>query len=306
MSTSNFTDLDEPSGSGGYAVRQVVRFAFFMRQPHLQLAPRVVSALERIIDAFPPPALSMFAGPSGDWFDYDSAGLKKQVAKRLGGKKPTINGTVSLAGDQANIPDVSVDYNGFALDLPEFRDSASHLVLAVAASVFDDSVRAASLQLARELVTELGCSAAYIDIALQGKQARLQALARRYRGVDISDVGSAATDLGDLMPGVHWINFLGADLVKKLGGRATIESGLSKTAHVDALAGGGLVVSLGANPDPGDVNRRANLSDRESLAELAHRRQVLHVPKAVKYFTAEEDATGLEAQARWHLRFVKS
>jgi hypothetical protein len=304
MSKSKLTSLDEPSSSGGYIVRQVMRFAFFMRRPHLQLAPHAVSAMEQIIDQFPPPALSMFAGPTGDWFDFDSAGLKKQVAKRLVGKHQTINGTASISGDQANIPDVSVDYNGFAIDLPVHRERASHLVLTVAASVFDDSVRAASLQMARKLATDLGCSAAYIDIAIEGRQARRQALARRFRCIDISDVSSVAADLGDRMPGVYWINFLGADLVHKLGGRENIESGLSKSAHIDELPGGGLVVSLGANPDLGDVNRQADLPDRKYLAGLAHRHQAMHVPKRVTYFDAEEDASAMEAQERWHLRFV--
>lgn len=122
------------------------------------------------------------------------------------------------------------------------------------------------------------------DIALEGNKARRQALARRFRGIDISSVSAVSADLGDRMPGIHWINFLGADVVHKLGGRANIESGLSKSAHIDALPGGVLVVSLGANPDLGDVNRRADLPDRKYLAGLAHRHQALHVPKKVKYF----------------------
>jgi hypothetical protein len=65
-----------------------------------------------------------------------------------------------------------------------------------------------------------------------------------------------------------------------------------------------LVVSLGANPDLGDVNRRVDLPDRKYLAGLAHRHQAMHVPKRVTYFDAEEDASAMEAQERWRLRFV--
>src|SRR5688572_10227851 len=138
MSTVNGNSLDEPSSSGGYVVRQVVRFAFFVRQPHLQLAPQAVSAMEQIIDLFPPPSISMFAGPTGDWFEYNSAGLKKRVAKRLVGKDQTVNGSASITGDQANIADVRADYAGYALDRPLHRERASRLVLTVASSVFED------------------------------------------------------------------------------------------------------------------------------------------------------------------------
>jgi hypothetical protein len=297
-------NLDEPTSSGGYVVRQVIRFAFFMRRPHLQLAAAAVNAIGQIIDLFPPPAFSMFSGPTGDWFEYDAAGLKTQVATRLVGKEQTINGNVSLAGNQGDIPDFSLDYRGFALDRPLFRQRASNLVLSIAASAFDPDVRAASLHLARPLVVALQCSAAYIDAALDGKQARRQALAGRFRCIDISDVSAVSADLADSMPGVHWVNFLGPHLVQTLGGRAALESRLSPNARIDALDGGALVVSLGAQPELGDVNRRPDLEDWRTLAMLAHEKNVLHVPKKVKYFVPEDDATAQEAQERWHLRFI--
>jgi hypothetical protein len=304
MSTRKVNDLDERGSSGKYVIRQVMRFAFFVRRPHLQIAEQAVTALGEVIDLFPPPALTMFAGPSGDWFEYDATGLKKQVSKRLTGKQQTINGNVSIAGDQANIPDFAVDYRGFALDLPAFTESASNLVLSIAMRVFDEDVRSASLQLGRNLAIELGCEAGYVDVALEGDRARRQALARRFKCIDISDVSAVSADLDDRIPGVHWINFWGSDIVKKLGGRAKVSSGLSQNARVDDLEGGGLLISLGSSPELGDVNQRPNLADWKYLANLARASDILHVPRKVKYFRAEEDASGLEAQERWHLRFV--
>jgi hypothetical protein len=295
--------LDEPRNSGGYAVRETVRFAFFMRRPHLRLVAAVVDAFGQSIDLFPPPALSMFAGASGDWFDYDAAGLKQQVAERLSGKQ-AFNGAASLSGDQANIPDFTVDYHGFGIDRPIFRQRASHFVLSIAASSFNADVRAASLQLARRLAATLDCSAAYVSVALEGNRTRCEALARRYQCMDISDVGCVAADLADRMPGVYWINFLGRDLVATLGGRATVESGLSGSANVEELEGGILAISLGEEPDLGDVNQRPKLADWNYLAALAYRRQVLHVPKKVKYFDADTYESAMEDQERWHLRFV--
>ena len=298
--------LDEPKSSGGYEVRQVIRFVLFVRRTNTQLAPAAVEALNEIIDLFPPPAITSFAGGTGDWFDYDAAGLKKQVAKRLIGKDKAINGAANLSGVQANVPDFAADYAGYAIDLETHKNRAAYLVLTVGASIIDADIRSAALELFRRLAGSLGCSAGYVDVALQGKKPRLQALARRFRGVDIASISAIAADLADNMPGVHWINFMGSPLVKKLGGRAKIEAALSENARVDMLEGGGLVVSLGSEPQLGDVNQRVNLTDWESLAKLAHENSALHIPKKVNYFDPEDGLSSMEAQERWHLRFVEA
>jgi hypothetical protein len=46
-----------------------------------------------------------------------------------------------------------------------------------------------------------------------------------------------------------------------LGGRAMEESGLSGSANVEELEGGILAISLGEEPDLGDVNQRPKLAD---------------------------------------------
>jgi hypothetical protein len=89
-----------------------------------------------------------------------------------------------------------------------------------------------------------------------------------------------------------------------LGGRAMEESGLSGSANVEELEGGILVISLGEEPDLGDVNQRPKLADCNHLAALAHRKQVLHVPKKVKYFDGDTYGGAMEDQERWHLRFA--
>ena len=61
---------------------------------------------------------------------------------------------------------------------------------------------------------------------------------------------------------------------------------------------------MGEEPDLGDVNQRPKLADCNYLAALAHRKQVLHVPKKVKYFDADTYESAMKDQERWHLRFV--
>jgi hypothetical protein len=295
--------LDVPSNSGGFVVRETVRFAFFIRRRHLDVAPTAVEAIGRLIDLFPPPALSMFSIESGDWLKYDAQGLKEQVRERLVGEDRPINGTASLSGDQANIPDFGVEYAGLAIDRPTFSTAAVALWFFVANSVFS-RYRDPALRLSRELNRLLGCSAAYVDLALAGHRPRMQAMARRYRALDISDVRSVARDLGDKLPGVFWQNLLGPQLVAALGGRTMLASILSSEARVDDDGSGGLVITLGDVPTRGDVNRREGDADRIALARLAHDRGLLHVPRKVTYFTPEDDLSDKEAQEKWHLRLV--
>ena len=303
MNPVSGSTLDECGSSGAFVVREVVRFAFFVRQPHRVLAPTVVEAIDRVIDLFPPPALSMFSVESGDWIGSDADGLKTEVRKRLIGKDKPINGTVSLSGNQANLPDFILDYEGFAIDRPAFGKSAASLRFNVSATAFGPYLHAA-LRLSREIAELLDCSAGYIDLALDGDQARIQALARRYRALDISDPSCVAEDIEDRLPGVFWQNIIGPRLAGALGGRAMLESVLSGDARVEETGSGGLVVTLGAAPIRGDVNRRGGLGDRAAIAHLALHRGLLHVPRDVTYFEPEDDLSDSEAQEKWHLRYV--
>jgi hypothetical protein len=52
------------------------------------------------------------------------------------------------------------------------------------------------------------------------------------------------------------------------------------------------------------VNLRPELADWKYLATLAHQKQVLHLPKKVKYVATDTYESAMEDQQRWHLRFV--
>lgn len=303
MPIANAPTLDAPSTSGGFSVRETVRFAYFVRRSHSEVAQAAVRAVEQVIDLFPPPALSMFAIESGDWLEFNATGLKAQIRERLDGDDKPINATAALSGNQANIPDMALDYAGLALDRPVFRNGACMLTFQVAASVFGPYLER-SLALGARLADEIDCHAAYIDLALVGDQGRSQAMARRYRCMDISDPRCVARDLENRLPGVFWKNFLGTSLVAALGGRSAIEAVLSPDAQIEQRPRGGLVLTLGATPIRGDVNHKERFDDRVALAKLAYNKGLLHVPRKIVYFEAEELLDDSEAQERWHLRYV--
>jgi len=302
MTNSPIT-LDAPSSSGGFAIRETLRFAFFVRKRHLDLAPAAVQAIEMLIDAFPPPALSMFAIESGDWLTFDSAGLKRRVRRRLIGKDKPINGMLSLSGDQANIPDYAVEYIGRAIDFPSMSLATNTLWFFIAGSALT-SQKTTALQVSKRIHTLLGCQASYVDIALEGDRRRLQEMARRYQFIDISSVSAVARDLENKLPGVFWLNRIDSVLANALGGRAGLTAALSNQATIEDDQSGGLIITLGAEPTYGDVNRRAENSDRVAFARLAYERGLLHVPQRHTYFHNESDLSSEEAQERWHLRLV--
>jgi hypothetical protein len=79
---------------------------------------------------------------------------------------------------------------------------------------------------------------------------------------------------------------------------------LSTEASIENTGSGGLVVTFGANPSHGDVNRKEDSDGRGLLARLANTSGLLHVPRKVRYFEAEEGLSDEEAQTAWHLRLV--
>jgi hypothetical protein len=303
MNANSRSTLDEFSSSGNHIIREVVRVVFFVRQAHRVIAPTVVDAIDRVIDLFPPPALSMFSIESGDWIEFDAQGLKTRVRDRLIGKDKPINGTLSIAGNSGNIPDFSLDYEGFAIDRPAFSSSAASLRLQIGATMFGPYLERV-LGLSRDLASLLNVSAGYVDVALDGDQTRMQACARRYKAIDISDPSCVAEDIEDRLAGVFWVNFVGQQQAKELGGRNTLVPILSSEARVEETGSGRLVVTLGAAPIRGDANRREKLDDRIALARLAHQRGLLHIPREVTYFEPEDDLSDEEAQERWHLRYL--
>lgn len=303
MDSSSTSTLDVPATSGGFVAREVVRFAFFVRRPHRDIADAVVQAVDRVVDLFPPPVLSMFAIESGDWLDFSADGLKAQVRERLAGKDKPINGNASLSGNQANIPDAALDYAGLALDRPVFRDGTCMLTFFVATSVFGPYLQS-SQAMAQQLAADLDCQSAYVDLALVGDQVRRQAMARRYQCLDISDPRRVARDIEGRLPGIFWKNFLNGSLVAALGGRSALQAALSADARIEDDGRGGAILTLGPAPIRGDVNRSERADDRIALARLAHGLGLLHVPRKIVYFEPDNDLDKREAQEKWHLRYV--
>lgn len=303
MQTSTHPALDIPSKTGDFAVREMVRCVYFVRRPHLAAADDISLCINRLVDIFPPPALSTFSTDNGDWLKFDADGLKAMVHKRLI-KDQSPNTSVHIGGDQANIPDYNVEYAGLAMDRPILSEAALALWFQISANAIESKFEIV-LQTHRDIINILNCSAAYIDRALEGDRTRLQAMSRRYRNADISHPRIVARDLGDKLPGVFWHTYIGSRLASDLGGQPQLTRVLGEDVTINTL-NDGLELMFGPEPTLGDINFHPLDTSRVVLARLAHARGLLHVPRKVKYFEGENELAPLQAQEQWHLRFVNA
>src|SRR5262249_12817288 len=131
-------------------------------------------------------------------------------------------------------------------------------------------------QFLRAVVAE-GVCAAWWDVALTGgTQLDKQALAARYAGLDISRTKSVSMDVGDQVPGVHWVTYLRSDRLARLGGRAKLQAALPGGVRPVWLENGGIILRLAEWPQLGDRNRQEDLPAYCWLAQLLQDADLLH------------------------------
>lgn len=296
--------LDVLSAQGTYIVRQVFRAAFFVRQPHLAINAAIIAAIGRILDSKYGANLSFVAGATGDWFARTPAGIRNEVATSLADERKTINGTISISSD----PDVSpadyyLEYNGFATDRPVFKNRASFLFFWLPWKVFLKDPDTA-IELVLDVGQNLPLSCGHADCALIGKQIRKQQIARRYVGIDISDISSTAIDLADKASGAYWLSMVNRDLAERLGGVEAMRRLLPSKIRVAEMSDGKVALFLSDLPERGDRNNREVLPSYEAFARLLSANALLHVPTKAVYFKDEDRGEDVELQRMWHRRFV--
>lgn len=86
----------------------------------------------------------------------------------------------------------------------------------------------------------------------------IRPLCMRYPGLDIPDMAMACLDIGTLVRGVHWLNFLGPRVLRELGGVEGLRSRLSSPGTaVEKLGEERAAVTLSEWPEAGDTEQGA-------------------------------------------------
>jgi hypothetical protein len=158
------------------------------------------------------------------------------------------------------------------------------------------------------LLRQVPFSAASLGLALEGHDTEQYELGTEHLALDISKVDVVTDDVGDDLHQVAWLTALGPELVKRLGGRPTIERGMGELGEV-VDAASGVLVTLGAHPSRGSTEQE--LAPYRALARILG--PALHVPREVSYFTcAFSDGSGKyngrqkQMQEAWHQRLTIS
>lgn len=90
----------------------------------------------------------------------------------------------------------------------------------------------------------------------------------RHPGFDIRDA-TVRDNMGTRVDGIHWLNFLGQPVLEEFGGVAGLRGRLkSSSISVEPMDGARALVSLGPEPEAGDLTRGQTLPAYRELARL--------------------------------------
>ena len=141
----------------------------------------------------------------------------------------------------------------------------------------------------------LECSRYFLDEAHEHAYAK----SMRHRGLDIPDAVNDATNSGhDHLRGIGWLTFLDDDFTMRLDGAEAIASNVDAEVSVTKPARG-VVLRAGDRPAFGDVNRKDDLPEYESV--FAAVRPLLVDPSDTPALNLSGDYTG--RTEAWLTRF---
>jgi hypothetical protein len=248
-------------------------------------------------------ALTSYVDYDGDEQDLDARTLEEVIQQRFHGPGHFPNANIVLVGGGFHARDFYLWYSGTAIN-PEVPDEASFLWCWVPRRFFVEN-RARLMKFVDETSARLPHSFGYVSPSLAGEDKRKkQAFGARHPGLDLASPMAVATDIAGQAAGAYWVSYLGAELTARLGGIDAIRAALPSGITVDDLGGDRCRVTLGAEPEIGDVNRRDLLPGNRAFAALLDSRGVLAIPKRVVYFVDVDNAADRDAMERWHRRFL--
>jgi hypothetical protein len=125
--------------------------------------------------------------------------------------------------------------------------------------------------LAIDMAEGLPFSSGYVGLAFSRPEAVPEAaefVRRRYPGLHLSKEGPDIR-VGTQVDGVHWMNFLGQPVLGKLGGVAGLRERLILPGiSIEEMSGDRAVITLGEQPDPGDLEEGRTLPLHRALARV--------------------------------------
>lgn len=283
--------------------RVALGFSFYLCQPHEEIAPHVMRALEIYLEAVGVQALVYYVGYEEEMQLLDASGWewvrRKMSSPQTGFAHLCDHGSEQryrfLYGGQDLRPAPDVLRTG-----PVNRVNV-WLPLEYLEAEGPGRVRELAIALARVLPFSSGHGGLSYNFEIVGMWTyeAIRKVCFRYPGIDIPDIGNVRSFLGTQIDGVHWLNFLGPVVVKLLGGVEALRARLqSPGVSVQEIGDGQALVTLGEWPEAGDIEAGRDLPAYRELARVLE--PVLH-EETGEYGPGEFSPQDMR---RWGRRFL--
>lgn len=286
-------------------IAEVMRMVFYFDRPRQKVGRSAETAIRAFAEIVTPEAFEVYFGLDGEQQRATRSSFEQEIWNWFSGPYSVWpNASIRFGRLEVEAPKFGFTYWGKMLGDPSYPDNRGFLDAWVPPTFYLEHTAALDNFFTATTAANGVCSA-WWDIALSGgNQLAKQALGARYAGLDISRPKSVSLDLGNKVPGAHWVTSLNPDQLQVLGGRAALEAKLPKWVQIFRLENDALIIRLAKHPQLGDRNRREDLPSYRWLADLLESNELLHVPRAGHYFLGRNELPDLNAQEAWHRRFL--
>jgi hypothetical protein len=256
--------------SGYTRVREGLSLTFYMCRSHTEIAQVVLQALGVYLRNVGTGALGLYASEEGEWKALDEAGWNLTRRELLEDNCPL----VTLVEDSEAGSRFAFWYYGRD---DEFRARMNKPDAVCEATFWLPTEHGPGRvhELAMELASLLPWCSGFCGLSFNGELDAVgmpRALAAywfRYPGIDVPSPYGHSNNIGKRVKGVHWLNFLGQPVLGELGGADALRRRLlSPGITVQELEGDKVLVSLGAWPEAGDMEKGQGLAAHRELARV--------------------------------------
>jgi TseV toxin immunity protein TsiV len=258
---------------GGLVASDALLMCFYMQHPNERIAPAVVRSLELFLERIQPYQIERYVG-DGQTEPFDDAEWMK-LREEVLNPGPERAAFLILEGKSNRIDDLHVDYRGLRiipLPWPDRKDDVSVLYLRLPTEYLEEQGPEKVRTLALDLAAELPFSSGYVDFVLCADRGEfheaIELIRPRYPGVHLA-ANEAELRMNTWVDGVHWMNFLGQPVLGELGGVAELRERLALPGiSVQEMRGDRVLITLGDQPETGDVEAGQTLPLHRALARL--------------------------------------
>ncbi|WP_233582802.1 type VI immunity family protein [Corallococcus sp. CA053C] len=257
-------------------LKEGVHVAFYMPGFHQEVAPAVMQSLERYLHALGPASLGWYVDNDGYWWslsDKDEGFLRNQLMDPRGAR-------IEARGRPDSVTGIGFSYVGHAFVTPLFAQNYPQAMCAVEFWLPTEFLEEQGAEAAHALTIELGrglpFSSGHAGLSfetwgwMEATTPVLRESSLRHPGFDLPRPSALEMYLGSRrVRGPSWLNFLGPPILEELGGAEGLRARLhSPSTEVQALSLERAVVSLGREPEAGDLETGDTLPHYRELASV--------------------------------------